>query len=49
MGYLKDLTGDFTAGLLLLAGCAVVGAGVSISLRIDERRERATGEVALAH
>jgi MFS transporter, ACS family, tartrate transporter len=49
MGYLKDLTGNFTAGLLLLAGCAVVGAGVSMSLRIDERRERATGEVALAH
>ncbi len=35
--------GDFTAGLLLLAGCAVVGAGVSISLRIDERRERRYG------
>jgi MFS transporter, ACS family, tartrate transporter len=49
MGYLKDLTGDFTAGLLLLAGCAVVGAVVSMSLRIDERREHAPGQVALAH
>src|SRR6201996_1233501 len=49
MGYLKDLTGDFPAGLLLLAGCAVVGAVVSMSLRIDERREHAPGQVALAH
>jgi ACS family tartrate transporter-like MFS transporter len=49
MGYLKDLTGDFTTGLLLLAGCAVVGAVVSMSLRIDERREHAPGQVALAH
>ena len=49
MGYLKDLTGNFTVGLLLLAGCAVVGAGVVMSLRIDVRREQAAGEVALAH
>jgi ACS family tartrate transporter-like MFS transporter len=49
MGYLKDLTGDFTTGLLLLAGCAVVGAVVVMSLRIDVRREQASGEVALAH
>src|SRR3712207_3495116 len=25
MGYLKDATGNFTAGLLLLGGCALVG------------------------
>lgn len=49
MGYLKDLTGNFTAGLLLLAGCAVVGAGVVMSLRIDPRREQAAGDLALAH
>jgi MFS family permease len=49
MGYLKDLTGTFTTGLLLLAGCAVVGAAVVMSLRIDVRREHAAGEVALAH
>src|SRR5471032_2687343 len=49
MGYLKDLTGNFTIGLLLLAGCAVVGAAVSVSLRIDQRREQAIGQVALAH
>jgi ACS family tartrate transporter-like MFS transporter len=49
MGYLKDLTGNFTVGLLLLAGCAVIGAAVVMSLRIDVRREQASGEVALAH
>jgi hypothetical protein len=26
MGHLNDLTGNFTAGLLLLAGCSLVGA-----------------------
>ena len=49
MGYLKDLTGTFTVGLLLLAGCAVVGAVVVMSLRIDVRREQSSGDVALAH
>ena len=49
MGYLKDATGNFTTGLLLLAGCAVVGAAVVMVLRIDVRREQATGDVALAH
>ena len=49
MGYLKDLTGNFTAGLLLLGGCALIGALVSISLRIDVRREQTAGDLALAH
>jgi D-galactonate transporter len=49
MGYLKDLTGNFTTGLLLLAGCAVIGAVVVVSLRIDVRREQSSGAVALAH
>ena len=49
MGYLKDLTGNFTAGLLLLAGCSVVGAIVAVSLSIDVKREQIAGEVALAH
>jgi len=51
MGYMKDLTGNFTVGLLLLAGCAVVGAVVSATLRIDQRREQAVGvgQAALAH
>jgi ACS family tartrate transporter-like MFS transporter len=49
MGYLKDLTGSFTAGLLLLAGCALVGAIVVVLLRIDARREQVSGEIAMAH
>jgi MFS family permease len=49
MGYLKDLTGTFTAGLLLLAGCALVGAIVVMMLRIDVRREQVSGDVAMAH
>jgi hypothetical protein len=49
MGYLKDLTGNFTVGLLLLAGFAVLGAAVVMSLRIDAKREHSSGEVALAH
>jgi MFS family permease len=49
MGYLKDLTGTFTVGLLLLAGCAVLGAAVVMSLRIDAKREQSSGQVALAH
>jgi MFS transporter, ACS family, tartrate transporter len=49
MGYLKDLTGNFTAGLLLLAGCALLGAIVVSLLPIDVRREQASGEAAMAH
>jgi MFS transporter, ACS family, tartrate transporter len=49
MGCLKDLTGNFTAGLLLLAGCALVGAIVVVMLRIDARREQLSGEIAMAH
>jgi len=49
MGFLKDFTGSFTAGLLLLAGFALLGAVVVILLRIDARREQLSGEVAIAH
>ena len=49
MGYLKDLTSNFTAGLLMLAGCALLGAIVAVSLRIDVKREQSLGKVALAH
>ena len=49
MGYLKDLTGNFTAGLLLLAGCALLGAIVVSLLPIDVRREQASGEAVMAH
>jgi hypothetical protein len=43
------LTGNFTVGLLLLGGCAMLGAIVVASLRIDVRREQSSAEVALAH
>jgi cyanate permease len=50
MGYLKDATGDFTAGLLVLGGCALVGGLVSLRLRVDKRLEVAEpGGTALAH
>ena len=48
MGYLKDLTGDFTMGLLLLAGFAVLGAAIVSRLRIDVKREHLSGDVSLA-
>ena len=49
MGYLKDATGSFTAGLLLLAGCALIGAVAVLRLQIDVKREQMAGNVALAH
>src|SRR6201994_4335 len=49
MGYLKDMTGNFTAGLLLLAGCALLGAIVVSLLPIDVRREQVSGDAVVAH
>jgi MFS transporter, ACS family, tartrate transporter len=49
MGYLKDMTGSFTAGLLFLSCFAICGAGVVMTLRIDARREQAAGQVVMAH
>lgn len=50
MGYLKDTTGDFTAGLLVLGGCALVGAATVMRLRTDPRLEAAEpGRPAMAH
>ncbi|MBK1657342.1 MFS transporter [Paracraurococcus ruber] len=39
MGYLKDATGNFTAGLLLLGGCALVGGITAMLLRVNTRLE----------
>jgi MFS transporter, ACS family, tartrate transporter len=44
MGYLKDLTGSFTIGLLVLGGCAIVGAVTALSLRIDANVEVSAGD-----
>jgi MFS family permease len=50
MGFLKDTTGTFTSGLVLLAVAALVGALVSLSLKIDPAWEkRAAGGPILAH
>ncbi len=42
-------TAGLAAGLLLLAGCALLGAIVVSLLPIDVRREQALGEPAMAH
>jgi len=39
MGYLKDATGNFTAGLLVLGGCALVGSIVALTLRVNPQME----------
>ncbi len=49
MGYLKDLTGDFRAGLLVLALCGLIGAIMSLRLRVDSSLERRLAEPAHAH
>ena len=50
MGYLKDATGNFTAGLLVLGAFALAGGIVAMMLRINSQLELAdTGEPVLAH
>jgi ACS family tartrate transporter-like MFS transporter len=39
MGYLKDATGNFTAGLLVLGGCALIGSIVALTLRVNPQME----------
>jgi MFS transporter, ACS family, tartrate transporter len=49
MGYLKDATGNFTAGLLVLGGCALVGGIVAMTLKVSRQLEVADpGKPALA-
>ena len=42
MGYLKDATGSFTAGLLVLGGCALAGGIVALTLKVSRQLEVAT-------
>jgi MFS transporter, ACS family, tartrate transporter len=50
MGYLKDLTGNFTAGLLILGGFALVGGIITMTLKINGQLEVAEpGKPVLAH
>jgi MFS transporter, ACS family, tartrate transporter len=41
MGWIKDHTGSYTGGLLLLAGLGVIAMGIVLSLRHDDALERA--------
>ena len=43
MGYLKDATGNFTAGLLVLGGCALIGAIVAITMKESSAHEAVQG------
>jgi MFS transporter, ACS family, tartrate transporter len=44
MGYLRDTTGNFTAGLLLLGACALVGGLVALMLRANPKLEAAQAQ-----
>jgi len=43
MGWIKDSTGSFAAGLLCLAGAGLVGVAVVLLLRHDTALENAPG------
>ena len=43
VGWLKDATGSFSAGLLVLAACGIIGAGIVLLLGHDTRLEEAPG------
>ena len=43
MGYLKDATGNFTAGLLVPGGCALIGAIVAITMKESSAHEAVQG------
>jgi D-galactonate transporter len=46
MGWIKDHTGSYTGGLLLLAGLGIIAGGIVLSLRHDDALERAPAPVA---
>jgi nitrate/nitrite transporter NarK len=48
IGYLKDLTGNFSVGLLLLSACSLLGAIIALMLRIDVRRENISTQAVMA-
>ena len=49
MGYLRDTTGDFTAGLLVLGGVTLVGGIVAMTLKVNTHLETAaSGRPAMA-
>jgi MFS transporter, ACS family, tartrate transporter len=46
MGWMKDHTGSYTGGLLLLAGLGIIAMGIVLSLRHDDALERIPGVAA---
>ncbi len=48
MGWLKDQTGDYSAGLWVIAGCAVMGMVIVLALKHDTRLERAPQAIGVA-
>jgi cyanate permease len=48
MGYLKDATGSFAAGLWVIAACAVMGMVIVLSMKHDTKLERAPRAVGVA-
>jgi MFS family permease len=49
MGKFHDLTGSYTSGLSFLAVCALIGAIIGMTLKIDPKREAVSGEPVMAH
>jgi MFS transporter, ACS family, tartrate transporter len=43
MGWIKDHTGSYTGGLLLLAGVGIIAVGIVLSLHHDDALERVPG------
>jgi cyanate permease len=41
MGWIKDHTGSYTGGLLLLAGLGIIAMGIVLTLGHDDTLERA--------
>jgi len=46
IGYLADLTGGYTAGILYLVACGLIGSALVLSLRITTRNAPQTSESA---
>jgi ACS family tartrate transporter-like MFS transporter len=49
MGYLKDQTGTFTAGLMVLGGFALVGAVMALGLKTNIAERAVSAEAMAVH
>ncbi|HEY0421176.1 MAG TPA: MFS transporter [Acetobacteraceae bacterium] len=48
MGWIKDATGSYSGGLILIAACAAIAAGIVLALGHDSRLEHAPDSRAVA-